>query len=258
LEMLIRAVRMYLDGESPRLAIVGVTWRNIARDVQVRSELQDLFRDPTFAERMELLQQSLPNRPAQDVLAALASEQRRARVKEERNRQKSDGDRLDELLHDRLAQQLTLLGRGGDVRTRAYRLLFGLQDAWARREGAAYAYDLIENDYVFNRNCLWALLDLLHWRGATVVCYLAPERHDLQPLVDPAQEGQFDDLLRTKLAGMGGVLLDARRIVPDQWWGWENGSPDRSHFSTTGHDLMAEFLFKELAQRGIWQRLVEP
>ncbi len=257
-EMLIRAERMYLDGEAPRLVILGLTWRNIARDSQVRNELQELFRDPTFAEETERLLRSLPNPPSREIFAALASEQRRARVKQERNRQKSDGDQFDEFLYDRLGQHLALLGRSADLRSRAYRMLFGLQDAWASRKGIKYTYDLIDSDYAFNRQCLWALLDLFHEHGARVVCYLAPERHDLQPLVDPTQEGQFDELLRKKLAEMDGALLDARQVIPDNCWGWENGSPDRSHFSSAGHNLMAEYLYSELSQRGIWPRLTKP
>jgi hypothetical protein len=257
LEMLIRAERMYLDGEAPRVVILGLTWRNIARDSQVRSELQSLFRDPTFAEQVEESLHSLPNLASQDILAALDSEQRRARVKEERDRQKSDCDRFDEVLYDRIGPHLPLLGRGTDVRTQLYRLMFGLQDSWARRERSKYAYDLIETDYALNRDCLWALLELFHQHGAQVVCYLAPERHDLQPLVDPAQEVPFDEMLRAHLAAIDGLLLDARQIVPDEWWGWENGTPDRSHFSTSGHALMAEFLFRELSQRGVWRRFNE-
>ena len=110
----------------------------------------------------------------------------------------------------------------------------------------AYDYDVVEADYRFNVNCLRALLRLLHSRGSQVVCYFAPERSDVPPLMDPAGEQKFNEQFEREAAELGVVVLDARHVVPNEYWGWEYDSPDRSHFTEPGHQRLAKFLADEI------------
>jgi lysophospholipase L1-like esterase len=178
---------------------------------------------------------------------------RRVEADEQQERVQSDADRLDGKLTDWIGQRLTLLGDSASLRARAQReYIAPLQNAVVDRVHKAYDYDEIETDYQFNLNCLRALLRLFRSRGSQVICYLAPQRSDVPPLLDPAGEQKFNELLRREAETLGVVVLDARHVVLNEYWGWEGASPDRSHFTEPGHQHLAQFLADEIENRHLW------
>jgi hypothetical protein len=249
-EMLIRIGKLLVDEPTPRVLILGVTWRNIARDITVRSELNRLLRD---AEEYEKLRNLVAGQPANDLaLEMLASERRRAEVSLDKERQKADGDKWDEALVEAAASGVTLLGQNATLRGNLYRLMEKIQFAWETGQKKEFTYDCIPADLAVNKSCVWTLLSALHQHGVRVVCYLVPERHDLPLLVDPKLQESFNQELSKRLQEIGGELIDARDAVPDQYWGYVSGAPDRSHFSEPGHEIFATFLLRELDRLNVW------
>ncbi len=114
---------------------------------------------------------------------------------------------------------------------------------------AAYMYDVVDHDLDFNLKCLWALLRLFGQNGARVVCYLAPERTDVQPLMDPVREEKAIPELIRQAERLGAIVLDARHVVPNEFWGFNGNVPDDSHFTEPGHERLAAFLVQEMDKR---------
>ena len=148
---------------------------------------------------------------------------------------------------------MTLLGHSDDIRPRLQLdVVDPLQNLIVDRMHKAYDYDVIQDDYRFNMDCLRGLLKLFRSKGSRVICYLAPERSDVPPLLDPAGERKFNELFQREAKGLGVVVVDARQVVPNEYWGWEYASPDRSHFTEPGHQRLAQFLFEQIDDRHLW------
>jgi hypothetical protein len=257
-EMLARVAQLYQRGYSLDVVVIGVTWRNIARDSQLRDQLRHVYRQPGFTDAfLKMLRD-----PAVDANAAVrdaaAADGRRVEADQEQERVQSDADELDGKLTDWIGKRLTLLGDSGSIRARVQLdYVDPLQDSIADRVHRAYKYDLIEPDYRFNLSCLRALLRLFRSHGSQVVCYLAPQRSDLPPLMDPAAEQTFNEQLQREAAALGVVVLDARHVVPNEFWGWEYASPEGSHFTEPGHQRLAQFLADEIERRHLWPPLLQ-
>lgn len=257
-EMLARVAQLYQRGYSLDVVVIGVTWRNIARDSQLRDQLRHVYRQPGFTDAfLKMLRD-----PAVDANAAVrdaaAADGRRVEADQEQERVQSDADELDGKLTDWIGKRLTLLGDSGSIRARVQLdYVDPLQDSIADRVHRAYKYDLIEPDYRFNLSCLRALLRLFRSHGSQVVCYLAPQRSDLPPLMDPAAEQTFNEQLQREAAALGVVVLDARHVVPNEFWGWEYASPEGSHFTEPGHQRLAQFLVDEIERRHLWPPLLQ-
>src|SRR5262249_45277395 len=191
------------------------------------------------------------------ILAAIDAEQREAAFEDEAARTRSDADRLDEALSAWVGRRVALSGRSADLRARIYRsIAFAIDDVLAHRGGSPeYAYDVIETDLLFNLACRRALLRLLHAQHARVVIYQAPQRTDLPPMADPLREEQVMGELLAEARADGAVTLDARHVVPNDQWGWERETPDRSHFRPPGHELLGRFLAEGIARAGVWRTL---
>lgn len=252
-EMLTRVAQLYQRGYRPDVVVIGITWRNIARDSQLRYAVRQIYRQPGFTvDFLEML-----NEPAvhadEAIVAAVRADLRRVEADEQKERVLSSADALDSDITDWIGERLTLLGDSGSLRARVQLdYIDPLQNAVVDRVHKAYDYDVVEADYRFNLSCLRALLRLFHSRGAQVVCYLAPERSDVPPLMDPAGEQRFNEHLEHEATALGVIVLDARHVVPNQDWGWEYDSPDRSHFIEPGHQLLAKFLADEIERRQLW------
>ncbi len=68
----------------------------------------------------------------------------------------------------------------------------------------------------------------------------------------------FNARLQAMLEKHGGAFVDARDAVPNEYWGWEQDTPDRSHFREPGHAaLAAKFVGSEEAQPA-WSALERP
>jgi hypothetical protein len=258
-EMLTRVGQMLYEDYRPRIVILTVTWRNIARDSQLRHQIYTTYRDAGFVDAFERMLEDPRVNAAPHVLEAVRSQQRRVEHDEELERLKSDSDRIDEVLTAWASGQLTLMGKSAELRAELFRTMTErVQDMWNDRTTVDYTYDLVQHDYEFNLECLRAMLRLLTARGATVVCYYAPERSDLPLLMDPDQQNAFVEAFNREAAELGVAVFDARSIVPNQYWGWVGESPDRSHFTEPGHQRLAEFLLRQLEAQSLWQELARP
>ncbi len=252
-EMLTRVAQLYQHGYKPNLTVIGITWRNIARDSQLRDSIRQVYREPRFADKLSAMMNEPAVHARDPVLKAIAADARRIESDVERDRTRSDADKLDARITDWVKDRLTLLGRSDDIRARLQLdVVDPLQNAVVDRVHRAYDYDAIQDDYRFNMDCLRTLLRLLRSRGSQVICYLAPERSDVPPLLDPAGERKFNELLKHEAEAIGVVVVDARQVVPNEYWGWEYASPDRSHFTEPGHQRLAQFLFDEINERHLW------
>jgi hypothetical protein len=245
-EMLIRVADLLEHGYAPRVVVLGLTWRNLARDTAMRWEVRDALRDRAFAQRLGADLAGVAAAPS--VLEALAADERL--VAEDQAKDRSYADRLDGELFDVLAERVALVGRAVYVRADVQgEISQWLADRFVKSTETQYAS--VPADLAFNLDCLRALVALLRARGVTVLGYLAPERSDVAPLIDAT--GEDDAFAALEAAGL--PLVDARHVVADELWGWERGTPDRSHFTEPGHAALARFLAGEGATRKIWDAL---
>jgi hypothetical protein len=252
-EMLTRVAQLYEEGYRPDLVVIGITWRNIAQGSQLRYAIRQVYREPGFSGAfLEMLKDPAVHADAA-VLDAIATDVRRIKTDEQQERVRSSADQLDSRLAEWIGERLTLLGDSSGLRARMQLdFIDPLQNAIVDRERKKYDFDLIEPDYRFNLDCLLTLLRLFHSRGAAVICYLAPQRSDVPPLMDPDREQAFNELLRREVDPLGVVVVDARHVVPNEYWGWEYNSPDRSHFTEPGHQRLAQFLADAIQRRHLW------
>jgi hypothetical protein len=194
-----------------------------------------------------------------DVLEEVASQRRRAERDRTQRQLKSDADKLDEQLTDWINDHVALMAKSADLRAQLFYLANSrLQRKSYRVEEGKYFYELVEKDVNFSRDCLFTLFRLFQKNGAKVVCYWTPRRPDLRPLLDPVPQQEFITSFTKEATGMGVTVLDARNVVPAEYWGWVYQRPDHSHFVEGGHQRLAEFLLNEAEQRGVWQGLVKP
>ncbi len=258
-EMLTRVGQMLERGQRPKVVFLGLTFANLARDSRLRHEVYLTYREPGFADAFEAMLVDPTVHADGEILEEVGAQRRRAEHDQEAERLRSDADRLDEQLVTWAAKRLTLIGKSSALRAQAMRkLMGGIQQKWADRQGTKYSYDLIEHDFAFNVKCLKALLRLLKQTGAEVLCYYAPERTDLPLMIDPVRQEAFMAAFNRDAQELGIPVLDARGLVPNEYWGWVEGAPDRSHFTEPGHERLAEFLLEEAEKRSVWKELTAP
>lgn len=241
-EMLVRAAQLDTAGYRPRVLVLGLTWRNLARDSALRPEVREVFHDQA---RGEAIQARLRAVSGNEVAEAVAAEMREAAVRRERERTRSLADRFDDRLTAFAERHSALLGQSADLRALIYR---GTANWLQRRSGSdrKATYDLIPADLSFNLACLRALLRLQADEGTQIVVYWAPERSDLPPMMDPIEQERVMQTITAWVQELGGTTIDARRTVPDQYWGWVMDTPDRSHFIEEGHDRLALHLVQNI------------
>jgi hypothetical protein len=245
-EMLTRVGHLLYAGHRPRVVVLGLTWRNIARDSQLRHQVYRTYRDAKFEQALVAMLADPQVHAAPEVIEEVEAQRRRVEHDEERERLQSDSDRIDQWLTEQLGERLTLLGKSAALRGRLFRTMTNrVQRVWEERGQIEYSYDLVDSDYAFNVQCLRALVRLLRAHGATVICYLAPERSDLPPLMDPNRQDEFIAQFTGEAQPLGVAVVDARGVVPNSYWGWVNETADRSHFTEPGHQLLAKFLLAQ-------------
>jgi len=258
-EILTRVGHLLDKGQRPTIVFLGLTWRNIARDSRLRHEIYQAYRDKAFVEDFETMLADPKIHADPEILEEVRAQRIQVEHDEQLERLRSDSDRLDELLTAWVSERLTLMGKSADLRAHIYRTMTDrVQRMWDDRQTVKYSYDLVEHDYRFNVECLRAVVRLLRQQGATVFCYHAPERDDLPPLMDPERQNEFIDAFNHEAEQLGITVLDARRIVPNEYWGWVDESPDRSHFTEPGHQRLSQFLLEEAAKRSAWKELSRP
>lgn len=258
-EMLTRVGHLLYHGHHPKVVVIGLTWRNIARDKEIRDEISQVFKDRNFTLAFkQQLQESTIN-AAPEILQSIEDEERRAQFEEETERTRSYADKLDEKITRQVGNKINLLGHSEELRARLYREFnYGVVGRLTANAENAPQYDVVESDLDFNLKCLHALVRLFRSNGVNVVFYFAPERSDLPALIDSAQEEKVMGDFKQFAESQGCVVLDARRVVPNEFWGWEHNTPDRSHFTEPGHKLLANFIATEAAKKNIWEALLTP
>jgi hypothetical protein len=246
-EMFVRCVQLDLYGYRPGVVILGLTTRNLARDTALREEVREAFRDPSLADAVVAAAEAT-SADAAPLRSQVAEQMRRIRREAEAERLKSDADRVDERLFDAARSRLALLRDADEVRRRIYRLLYDkVQRRWEERSAIDFTLSAVDADLRFNRNALQGLLEWYARRGTEVVVYLAPERTDRPPFWNPAEQAEFLDGFRSWATEKGITIVDARGVVPNEWWGFDLETPDRSHFALPGHRALADFLIERAA-----------
>lgn len=255
-EMLTRVGDLLYHGYRPQIVFLGLTWRNIARDTQLRHQVYTAYRDAEFVDAFEAMLNDPKVHASDNILDQIAEQRRRVAHEAEAERMRSDSDHIDQQMTTWAADHLTLMGKSADLRAQIYRVLTErVQTVWDDRTTVKYTYDLVESDYAFNYKCLLATLRLLTSHGAKVVCYYAPERDDLPPLLDPVKQEEFFERFGKDAAELGVTVVDARRVVPNEYWGWVGDSPDRSHFTEPGHQRLSQFLLEAADRAGLTKEL---
>lgn len=258
-EILTRVGHLLHNKQRPTIVFLGLTWRNIARDSRLRHEIYQAYRDKAFVEDFEGMLADPAIYADPEILEEVRAQRTQVEHDEQLERLRSDSDRLDEMLTAWVSERCTLMGKSADLRAHIYRTMTDrVQRMWDDRQTVKYSYDLVEHDYRFNLECLRAAVRLLRQQGATVFCYHAPERDDLPPLMDPERQNEFIAAFNREAEQLGITLLDARRVVPNEYWGWVDESPDRSHFTEPGHQRLSQFLLEEAAKHSAWKELSRP
>lgn len=253
IEMLLRATQLLEAGYRPRVVVLGLTYRNVARDFSVRPEIESLVEDGRVMARLRRFMGELGGSAAHRVERALAAEETRLTGRESRALGQSDADRLDERLTRSLGSSSVLLGESAELRARVYRPVVRFFADRLRSDERRFTYAALPADFVRNLACLDVLLRLLHASGSRLVLYFAPERSDLPPLVDPQGRPEFTRRVRALAAELDGVVLDAQNVVPARYWGWDRDTPDQSHFTEPGHRLLGDFIVERAA--AVWPAL---
>lgn len=258
-EMLMRVSHLIYHQQTPKIVVIGLTWRNIARDRELRSEIFQVYKDKAFISSLkQILRETSPD-ASNEILETIESEERAALFEEEKERTRSYADRLDEKITGRAEKKITLLGSSAELRARIFREFnYKIIGRLTRNADSVPQYDLIERDLEFNLKCLQALVKLLHPRGAKIVFYYAPERTDLPSLIDKTQQEKILGEFKQFAESQDNIVLDARNVVPNEYWGWDYDTPDRSHFTERGHKLLAEFIVKEAGGKKVWEALHTP
>lgn len=258
-EMLMRIGHLIYHQQTPKIVVIGLTWRNIARDRELRSEVFQVYEDKPYISSLKQILVETSKDTFREILETIESEERTALFEEEKERTRSYADRLDEKITDRAEKKITLLGSSADLRARIFREFnYKVIGKLTRNADSTPQYDVIERDLEFNLNCLRLLTNLLHSRGAKMVFYYAPERTDLQSLIDKTQQEKVMGEFKKFAESQDAIVLDARNVVPNEYWGWDYDTPDRSHFTETGHKLLADFIVKETAKKNVWEALLAP
>jgi hypothetical protein len=241
-EMLTHVGYLLHHGYVPDVAIIGFTFRNVARDTALRHDLRRAYANDDFASGLKRALKSPEVGADPRIIEAIDGELRRVAFEDRADAARSDADRLDERIMEELGPHVVLIGESAGLRVRIFRSFAYQLDALLQNRSSKPDYEVIESDLVFNIACERALLELLKSKGVSVVYYFTPERSDLPPLISPERERAEDERFAAWARSEGAVVIDAREVVPNQYWGWESDTPDRSHFTEPGHELLAAFI----------------
>lgn len=255
-EMLIRVAHALEHGPAPRVVIVGVSYRNVAKDTAVREEIRSTLRDAVFARRMRsiLVQPSVGASPA--LLALIDSETLRAQHQSEADGARAHADAWDEDIMEFLRLHLRLVGRNTQLRGYVRRRISYAIDSLAEQTGNTVRREpIVEADRAVNLSALHALVRILRARGTEVLAYGVPQRTDAEPIVDTSEEAATFERLRADFEEVGGHYVDMSGVVPNRYWGWEGDTVDRSHFAQEGHALLGRALVREAMRLDMWSAL---
>jgi hypothetical protein len=241
-EMLTHFSYLFHHGYVPDVAIVGFTFRNIARDTALRHDVHRVYHEPAFAEEIGRALKSPDIEADPRIILQVEAEVRQAAFEDREDQMRSDADRLDQRLMEKIGAHVTLIGQSAELRARIYRsFAYGLDSLFEKRTQSA-SYDVIDADLDFNLACEKALVRMLRQKNVATIYYLTPERTDLPPLISPEREEKETIAFATWAKDQGVAVIDARHVVPNEYWGFEHETPDRSHFTEPGHLLLAKFI----------------
>lgn len=255
-EMLIRVAHALEHGPAPKVLIVGVSYRNVAKDTAVREEIRSTLRDPGFVSRLHALLAREEVGALPGLLALVDSEAARARHQADADGARAHADAWDEDIMEFLRLHLRLVGRSTQLRGYVRRRISYAIDSLAEHTGNTVQREpIVEADRTLNLNALHALVRLLRARGTEVLAYGVPQRTDAEPIVDTSEEDATFERLSDDFAQVGGHYVDMSGVVPNRFWGWEGDTVDRSHFAQEGHALLGRALVREATRLDLWRSL---
>ncbi len=253
LEMLVRQAQLHAAGYRPEVVVLGITWRNVVRGSSLRPAVRQVLEDPAVRHRLEAELASLE--PDAPVWEAYRREVRQVETELEAQRVRSHADAVDDRLTGWLGERSVLVGESAALRAALYRR-FQAGVLSTLVDDATVTYAVVESDLALNLAVLEVLLRAFHDDGARLVVYFAPERSDLPPLIeDPSRRREVVEALTAWTRELGGTVIDARAVVPDRYWGWAGETPDRSHFTEPGHQLLAAELVRVLDEAAVFEAL---
>lgn len=257
-EMLAHYLHVLQRGYHPDVLVIGLTWRNVARDSGLRRELDAMFSEPEFLAfaRAQWADPQLQVPAAYREL--FDAKVRQVSATEAATQELSHADAFDKKLTQHVADFWPLLGRSTEIRQLVYRSVnFWISERLVADE-KGFNYEVVEPDLALNVAAFETLLRVATARGAKVLVYRAPERDDLAPLMNPARESEVVGGLFDRAAALGVVSFDARHAVPNEYWGWERNTPDRAHFTEPGHRALAKQLVAAGDASHLWDALTTP
>jgi hypothetical protein len=258
-EMLVRIGQLFHHGYRPRAVIIGLTYRNIARGVKPREQVLAALEDVQFAGELQATLTSPEIDAPPELRNMLAADIALVKKKREPELAVSIADSWDQELTRRAGEKLVLLGRSADIRGNlTWDYIVPLESYLTGGKMEEITYDVVAADERFNIQCLATLLRWLRQRGISVACYYAPERPSRRFFSDEKPEAQFVADMDALGLELGIPMLDARKLVPEEAWGWSNWGKDASHFHELGHERLAEFIVEELDKQGFWKALAAP
>lgn len=251
-EMLTWFSHLVQQGLHPKVVVVGITFRNVARDRVLRPSIRALYRNEALADAVRGQLSEGSEEIAQSISAARREEARADAMEMER----SWADRADERIQKSIAPYFPLIGESAWLRSVFYReFAYAVEAIFLGDQAATHGYALVEEDLAFNQKCLHELFRTVKSTGSALLVYLAPERSDLPLLMDSERQKSFNQWLILEAESLGGTLVDARNVVEPRFWGWERNTPDRSHFTEPGHKALASTLVENPSTQQVWQTL---
>lgn len=258
-EMLTRTADLLAVGHRPKVVFLGLMWRNLSRTTNTRYSIAQSFRDESFADAFEQMLADPYVAAAPEVMEELRLQRRKAERDQQQQRVKSDADVLDEILTSWVSSRSMLMGKSAELRAQLFRMANSrFQRNAIDRPADQYFYDMSPEALRFNTECLRALVRLLKRHDAQVFCYWTPQRTDLRLQMAPEPQQEFVERFTREASELGITVLDARRLVPDEYWGWVYQSPDYSHFTEPGHQRLAAFLLDAAEEQGAFKAFDQP
>lgn len=245
-EMLLRLAYALEHGPAPRVVVIGLSYRNIALDNSIREDIRSALREGEFAAsaRRTLARADLGASPA--LRALIHAEITRASHQADADGARAHADTWDERLMDFLGQHIRLIGRNTQLRGYMLRRFsYAVDSLMTHADAEVRRVPPVVSERAINLSALHVLVRLLRERGTEVLAYGVPQRSDAPPIVDTAEEASTFAGIERDFNEVGAHYIDLSHVVPNQHWGWEADTVDRSHFAQPGHALLGAAIVRE-------------
>ncbi|MEZ4514499.1 MAG: hypothetical protein R3C62_21710 [Chloroflexota bacterium] len=214
------------------------------RETGIRPELADIFQDSQIASRLSktnigrtLLAANGDKDSAGNDMAALND---------------TVQEQVEKFLNDNLAESSSLWERRPISRGKLFTDLYKFRN-WALGINPSSVRRVIPGNYSQNIEAFNAILDTAKTHNVIVLTYIVPLRNDVQPPYNMDEYNTFKAEIASITQSQGVRHVDLENLVPAEYWGVKssttadgNNELDFMHFQSSGHQLLAEALYKEL------------